>query len=116
MDPLAVDERAVGTVQVGDGVIVADAADFGMVAGDFACRGAGCVLDGSRPTRMVASFSSKRLPWSAPRMTNSVGTAQTPAGIATQQFFDFTDQRSVMIGLGHKFPLGRLVAPTAQTA
>ena len=34
-DALAVDERAVGTVQVGDRVVVVDAADFGVMAGDF---------------------------------------------------------------------------------
>ena len=34
-DALAVDERAVGAVQVGDRVVALDAADFGVVAGDF---------------------------------------------------------------------------------
>ena len=34
-DPLAVDERAVAAAQVRDGVIVLDAADFGVVAGDL---------------------------------------------------------------------------------
>ena len=35
LDPLAVDEGAVGTVQVGDGVIAMGAADLGVVAGDL---------------------------------------------------------------------------------
>ena len=35
LDPLAVDERAVGTVQIGDGEGVVQAADFGVMAGDF---------------------------------------------------------------------------------
>ena len=34
-DALAVDERAVAAVQIGDRVVVVDAADFGVVAGDF---------------------------------------------------------------------------------
>jgi hypothetical protein len=33
--PLAVDERPVGTVQIGDRVVVLDAADFGVLAGNL---------------------------------------------------------------------------------
>ena len=34
-NPLAVDERAVRAVQIGDGVFAVDPADFGVMAGDF---------------------------------------------------------------------------------
>ena len=60
-DAFAVDERAVGAAQVGDHVVVVDAADFGVLAGDF-----GVVqLEGIRgvpPDRAIDSVSSKRVP------------------------------------------------------
>ena len=60
-DPLPVDERAVGAVQVGDRVVAVGAADLGVVAGDFGVVQLDAV-GASRPSRSVGSSSSKRIP------------------------------------------------------
>ena len=123
LHPLAVDEGPVGAVQVGeveDAVLDADirvlAGDFGIVElddiGDVPAQADRRTLQLEAGPLIVAADHEQRRhgSHSENRAFRHPGTKVPPSGAAgqgslgrIQQFFDSTDQRPIVVGLGHDF-------------
>ena len=78
VDRLAVDERAVGRAEVDDPVRRRRPAGPRRAGGRPRCRGAGSGSSCPGPGPWDSDFSSNRLPWSAPWITNKEATVPFP--------------------------------------